>query len=79
MHGWENHLRTHGRSTLGIKLMLEEHMSGNDAMLLLTTNLAGVDKTESIVGVHIAQLREDGLFGCIPMLAVESTRNRDIV
>jgi len=48
-------------------------------MLLLTTNLTGVDRTESIVGVHIAQLREDGLFGCIPMLAVESTRNRDIV
>jgi len=57
----ESHLRTHVRSTLGIKLMLEEHMRGNNAMLLLTTNLAGVDKTESIVGVHIAQFREDGI------------------
>ena len=75
----ESRLRTHVRSTLGIKHMLEEHMRGNDAMLLLTTSLTGIDRTESIVGVHVAQFREDGLFGCLPMLAVESSRNRDIV
>ena len=75
----ESHLRTHVRSTLGIKFMLEEHMRGNDAMLLLTTSLTGIDRTESIVGVHVAQFREDGLFGCLPMLAVDCSRYGDIV
>ena len=72
----ESRLRTHERSTLGIKLMLEEHMRRNDAMNLITTNLTGVVKTESILGAH---LRKDGLFRYLSMLAIECSRNRDAV
>ena len=45
-------------------------------MHLITTNLTGVVKTESILG---ALLREDGLFRCLSMLAIECSRNRDAV
>jgi len=60
--------------------MLEEHMRRNAAMLLLTTDLTGVDRTEKIVGVHVEQFREDGTFRRLPMLAIEcSCRNRIVV